>query len=279
MFIVIAEDPCPHNFTRIGGNCYLFGTQTIVNWKTANSICKSYGAHLAELDSLNENNEIIAYLLNHHHLYKGYNNYWLGALNPGLLWIWSSTARPVNPNVNITMIQNQGNKFNATLNKITTGGSSTTTASTTAVPNTTAGNATASVEIEGSGRCLNLVYNATKHMYKFFGLDCMSKRQYLCEIHDKKLSNEISRISRQLFTWNHIPHTYKHHTKRCFFFSFLNQFWKVLFGRIFRMGEGVGRDSAGKVVCILKYSVGRRWIEERKRSQSSIILFIVFICL
>lgn len=199
------EDPCPHNFTRIGANCYLFGTQSIVNWKTANNICKSYGAHLAELDTLNENSDIVAYLLNHHQLYKGHNNFWLGALNPGLLWIWSSSARPVNPNVNITMIQNQGNKFNATLNKITTGGSTQsagqgTTTSTTAMPNASGGDATASMEIEGNGRCLNLVYNAAKHMYKFHGMDCMSKRQYLCEIHDKKLSNEISRISKQLFT-------------------------------------------------------------------------------
>lgn len=203
MLVCFAEDPCPHNFTRIGANCYLFGTQQIVNWKTANNICKSYGAHLAELESLNENSDIIAYLLNHHQLYQGHNNFWLGALNPGLLWIWSSSARPVNPNVNITMIQNvnqQGNKFNATLNKITTNGGVSTvhngaSTPTTAKPETDS----ASLEIEGSGRCLNLVYNTAKHMYKFHGMDCMSKRQYLCEMHDKKLSNEISRLSKQLF--------------------------------------------------------------------------------
>lgn len=200
VFIIkFTEDPCPHNFTRIGANCYLFGTQQIVNWKTANNICKSFGAHLAELESLNENSDIIAYLLNHHQLYKGHNNFWLGGLNPGLLWIWSSSARPVNPNVNITMIQNvnHGNKFNSTLNKITTNGSTQgTTSHTTMQPNH---DASANLEIEGNGRCLNLVYNAAKHMYKFHGMDCMSKRQYLCEIHDKKLSNEISRISKQLF--------------------------------------------------------------------------------
>lgn len=195
-----AVDPCPHNFTRIGANCYLFGTQQIVNWKTANNICKSFGAHLSELESTNENSDIIAYLLNHHQQYQGHNNFWLGALNPGLLWIWSSSARPVNPNVNITMIQNvsQGNKFNATLTKVTTSGSThgtTTTHTTTPVP----GADSANYEIEGSGRCLNLVYNAAKHMYKFHGMDCMSKRQYLCELHDKKLSNEISRISKSLF--------------------------------------------------------------------------------
>ena len=53
-------------------------------------------------------------------------------------------------------------------------------------------------EIEGNGRCLSLIYNTEKHIYKFHGTECTSRRQYLCEIQKRDVDNEISRIAKRL---------------------------------------------------------------------------------
>lgn len=194
------------NFTRVGDNCYMFVINQAVNWKTANNICKSYNAQLTELESLNENNDIAAYLLNH---YNGYNNFWLGGLNPGLLWIWSSSARPVNPNVNITNIQNANTSANSTINASTTimkinniGTNATTTQPTKPTGNKINNNNKPSndVEIEGNGRCLGLMYKTENHIYKLHGFDCTSRQNFLCELPQVHINNEISRIAKQLFS-------------------------------------------------------------------------------
>uniref|UniRef100_T1GF18 C-type lectin domain-containing protein n=1 Tax=Megaselia scalaris TaxID=36166 RepID=T1GF18_MEGSC len=95
------KDPCPVNFTRVGDNCYLFSDKK-ANWKNANSACKALGGHLTEFEKASENEELMAYLLNHPS-FKG-KDYWLGGLNPGLLWIWAGSAKPVNPNTNLTSL-------------------------------------------------------------------------------------------------------------------------------------------------------------------------------
>lgn len=161
-------------------------TNQEVNWKTANNVCRSYGAHLAELESLNENNDIIAHLLNHHSL-NSYTDFWLGGLNPGLLWIWSSSGRPVNSNVNLTNIHNTNE--NGTKPRITEKITNTTT---TTVH-------TSSPEIDGSGRCLGIVYNRSKHIYKFHGIDCTKRQNFICEYTQDKIRKEISRLAKVLF--------------------------------------------------------------------------------
>lgn len=195
------ENPCAKNFTRIGDNCYLIAIEHPgVNWKTANNLCRSYGAQLAELETLNEHNDIVAYLLNHHNL-NDYDNFWLGGLNPGLLWIWSSSARPVNTNVNLTSIHN-GSAANG-------GGASTMKINNTKGPsnNTTTSSPKPSkqdhneLEIEGTGRCLGLVYARDKHNYKFYGVECTSRQHFLCELPQDRIKKEISRIAKGLFPW------------------------------------------------------------------------------
>lgn len=175
---------CTKNFTRLNENCYLFVTNQEVNWKTANNVCRSYGAHLAELETLNENNDIIAHLLNHHSL-NSYTDYWLGGLNPGLLWIWSSSGRPVNSNVNLTNIQGAMNETTKITPKISN-------ATTTTVN-------TSSPEIEGAGRCLGIVYNRPKHIYKFHGVDCTKRQNFICEYTQDKIKKEISRLAKAVF--------------------------------------------------------------------------------
>lgn len=213
--------PCAKNFTRIGDNCYYIVVNQPANWKTANNICKSYGAHLAELETLNENNDVVAYLLNHNKVLNGFGNFWLGGLNPGLLWIWSSTARPVNPNVNITQIQNSTfatptPKINNKVMKVSK--KTTTTTTTTPAPTNSTKNSSiptigkkipidkkaivstnSEITIEGNGRCLGFTYKADKHIYTLYGLDCTSRQKFICELPPDDIDNEIDRIAKKLF--------------------------------------------------------------------------------
>lgn len=206
------------NFTRVGDNCYLFVVNQLANWKAANSVCRSYGAHLAELEGLNENNDMNAYLLNHKQLLNGHGNIWLGGLNPGLLWIWSSSARPVNPNVNLTQIQNStpsastqpkvstkvSNESKKVIANKKVAGTNTTVTTTTVKKTiegtkiTTPSNNT-DVKIDGNGRCLGLIYKPDKHSYQLYGLDCNGRQKFVCELPQDHIDNEIDRIAKKLF--------------------------------------------------------------------------------
>lgn len=97
------------------------------------------------------------------------NDFWTGGLNPGLLWIWSHSARPVE-----TFTSNTSN------------------ASTTSNTTTTS--------IIGEGRCLALVLDPARNAYTYRGRDCSLQHKYICQKEDdkEKISNEIERISRQL---------------------------------------------------------------------------------
>lgn len=215
--LIKSEKPCALNFTRVGDNCYLFVLNQPANWKTANSACRSYGARLAELEGSNEINDITAYLLNHQQLLNGYGNFWLGGLNPGLLWIWSSSARPVNPNLNLTQIHNTNqstsgapkvttkiNGDNKKANKKGSNTNSTVTATEKKINETTKITSKPTTDdkylkIEGNGRCLGLSYKSDKHIYQLYGLDCNGQQNFVCELPEDHIDNEIDRIAKKLF--------------------------------------------------------------------------------
>lgn len=209
-FNSFTEKPCSMNFTRVGDNCYLFVANKPCNWKSANNICRSYGAHLAELETLNENNDIAAYLLNHRREFDDFNSFWLGGLNPGLLWIWSTSARPVNPNVNLTQIHNSTqsttspikssmkiNNNKGTANKKITNNNATSTVN--KVSNNATKTENDAIVIEGNGRCLGLTYKSDKHIYKLHGLECTSQQKFICELPQDHMDNEIDRMAKELF--------------------------------------------------------------------------------
>ncbi|XP_036342102.1 uncharacterized protein LOC118751387 [Rhagoletis pomonella] len=187
------RDPCPSNFTRISDNCYYINSHQQVNWKTANSACKALNSHLAEFEKVSENEEIMAYLLNQPQ-HRG-RDYWLGGLNPGLLWIWSNSAKPVNPNMNLTSIA-MSHANNTESNAIDVDGDDKDEKDEDPSANETILNNT--VEIEGQGRCLRLSYNPTKHIYNYYGQECTSRHYYICETEDKTLDNKIKKITREL---------------------------------------------------------------------------------
>ncbi|XP_071566170.1 uncharacterized protein [Temnothorax nylanderi] len=86
------KEPCPANYTRMGQNCYHFSNRDF-NWKSSASLCRGMGGHLVEFNTIEESQDVIAGLMSDAKL-KG-KNFWTGGLNPGLLWIWASSARPV----------------------------------------------------------------------------------------------------------------------------------------------------------------------------------------
>lgn len=106
----------------------------------------------------------------------------------GLLWIWSGSGRPVNPNANISTFANKTDSINKVPVKVLNqSGSRNETTLTTGFP-----------EILGDGRCLRLSYNPSLFNYGYTGHDCSGKQHYMCVILNKSLDNEIKRIAKEL---------------------------------------------------------------------------------
>lgn len=63
-------DPCPDNFTRIGESCYFFGATAgrEYDWKAANRQCRKLNSVLAEFETIEENQDIIAYVQGNEYL-------------------------------------------------------------------------------------------------------------------------------------------------------------------------------------------------------------------
>ncbi|XP_058454559.1 uncharacterized protein LOC131432354 [Malaya genurostris] len=188
-------ETCPDNFTRIHENCYHFGVDRGLNWKSASTLCKSYGGHLAEFETSVEFQDVAAFILNNQ-LKRG-KEYWLGGLNPGLLWIWTHSAKPVNPNTNLTSIST-GNKGTSSTIGTVKPDSSKNEDSKKIVNNPPPKQTEPTLEITGTGRCLKLTYNAALYTYGYTGQDCSARYNYICELKNKSLDNEISRIAKQL---------------------------------------------------------------------------------
>ncbi|EGI68165.1 Oxidized low-density lipoprotein receptor 1 [Acromyrmex echinatior] len=95
------KEPCPTNYTRMGQNCYHFSNRDF-DWKSSGSLCRGMGGHLVEFNTVEENQDVIAGIMSNSK-FKG-NNFWTGGLNPGLLWIWANSARPVQQDTKQTVI-------------------------------------------------------------------------------------------------------------------------------------------------------------------------------
>ncbi|XP_043251501.1 C-type lectin domain family 2 member L [Colletes gigas] len=94
------KEPCPSNYTKIGQNCYHFSDRGF-DWKSSASLCRGMGGHLLEFDTNDEKRDVLASLQSNSK-FKG-KDLWTGGLNPGLLWIWASSAKPVYQNTKQTV--------------------------------------------------------------------------------------------------------------------------------------------------------------------------------
>lgn len=109
------------------------------------------------METVEENQDVIAHIQTTHYL-RG-KDFWTGGLNPGLLWIWSNSGRPVNVPGTSDKKQNAGG-------------------------------------VPGEGRCLRLAYDAALRSYGYRGMDCGTRYSFVCELPENTGSNEISRIGR-----------------------------------------------------------------------------------
>lgn len=87
----------------------------------------------------------------------GYD-YWTGGLNPGLLWIWANSARPVVPK-DSTRPEDQ---------------------------------------VTGSGRCLRLTPNAASKVYMYSGAECSNRHRYVCKHEENTTDKALTRIHKAL---------------------------------------------------------------------------------
>lgn len=156
----IDTEPCPTNFTRVAHDCYHFNIATgrELDWKAANKFCKKIGGFLAEMESIEDNQDLVTFIQATQQL-RG-RDFWVGGLNPGLLWIWSNSARPV------AAPGSQNNKENP------------------------------SAAIQGEGRCLRLAYNSALRSYNYKGTDCSIRYNLICQSPETTSSNEIKRLGR-----------------------------------------------------------------------------------
>ncbi|XP_059478576.1 uncharacterized protein LOC132198539 isoform X2 [Neocloeon triangulifer] len=165
-------DACPANFTRAAGGCYFFSTDPLPgqrrgsamgNWKAAAAACKALGqgAALVELESVEETQDIVTHLKADPKIRD--KSYWTGGLNPGLLWIWADSGRPVSAN--------GGHKKPG-------GGKK--------------------QEIRGNGRCLLLGYDPGFRGYNLVGADCSAVQHFICEAEDNNTGQALDRIQRNL---------------------------------------------------------------------------------
>ncbi|CRK97789.1 CLUMA_CG011168, isoform A [Clunio marinus] len=183
----LEPEPCRTNFTKIGTHCYSFEYSNKFDWKTAAQKCKSLGSNLAEFEKIDEFRDVVAYILSHN--YRGHD-FWIGGLNPGLLWIWSTSARPINTNANLTSLSNKTESISKLPVKVVN--------QTSPKPQKNSTLSTSFPEITGNGRCLRLSYNPSHFSYGYTGHDCSSKQNFICISLDKTLDNEIKRISKKL---------------------------------------------------------------------------------
>lgn len=196
MSAAVDEALCPRDFTSIARVCYHFDRNEHTDWKSANARCRLLGGHLAEFATSREYKVVVDFL-NKGTRFAG-SSFWLGGLNPGLLWIWSSSAKPVNPASNLAA-------YGAQLGEHNRKNSTTTTTiphkqKVTAEPATTEEPQKSKnvFDIQGEGRCLNLQYNRTLRNFEYYGEDCSRPLGFVCEMRNRVVENEISRMFRAL---------------------------------------------------------------------------------
>jgi hypothetical protein len=61
LFAFSPAEPCPTNFSRVGAYCYHFSEREL-NWKSSASMCRALGSRLAELETVEENQDIVAHM-------------------------------------------------------------------------------------------------------------------------------------------------------------------------------------------------------------------------
>lgn len=151
-------DPCPEHFLRYGSACFHMSTKQL-NWKSASSTCRNLGAALLEFETEEEETVLTTSL----HLDSNFRgkDYWTGGLNPGLLWIWSNSAK---------LIHNNGTSSHLT-----------------------------PIENVENGRCLLMAFRPSTGKYRYKGAECSMRNYFICRYLENSVSGRrLERLERAL---------------------------------------------------------------------------------
>ncbi|KAK7874395.1 hypothetical protein R5R35_001492 [Gryllus longicercus] len=139
-------------------SCYRFARDA-VDWKAAAAACRAQGAALLELEDARETKALLAHLRATQHL-RG-TAFWTGGLNPGLLWLWAGSGRPVAANASAAAAHGVG----------------------------------AQDGVRGAGRCLQLA-PAPGVAFEYRGVDCGKRARFVCERADNAAARGLARLAR-----------------------------------------------------------------------------------
>ncbi|XP_051577956.1 C-type lectin domain family 9 member A isoform X2 [Myxocyprinus asiaticus] len=88
--------PCPQNWIQNGSNCYYFHLQDDPSWRTwwnSEEFCQRFGAHLAIIDNMEEQEFINKHIKPY---FDQYHGYWIGLHEKSeqpKIWVWTSGAK------------------------------------------------------------------------------------------------------------------------------------------------------------------------------------------
>ncbi|XP_058602318.1 C-type lectin domain family 9 member A isoform X2 [Onychostoma macrolepis] len=84
--------PCPQEWIQNGSSCYYFHkNQPWKTWTMSQEYCKGYGAQLATIDSVEEQEFINQHTTSY---YDAYHGYWIGLSEKSeTAWVWTTRAK------------------------------------------------------------------------------------------------------------------------------------------------------------------------------------------
>ena len=86
-----ANITCPINWTTLGKGCYLFLDSEKRNWKEAKEKCEQEGGYLTEVDSKEENQAIVNYIIAQK-WQSAEKEFWIGLHKVQGIWQWDHSG-------------------------------------------------------------------------------------------------------------------------------------------------------------------------------------------
>ncbi|GBP58449.1 hypothetical protein EVAR_36921_1 [Eumeta japonica] len=205
-----ASEPCSVNYTRVGNMCYSFSPEAL-DWQSASGACRRDRAALLELVEPGARRQLTTALMADPNL-RG-SDWWTSGLNPGLLWIWSGSARAVLANGTdsatipgdgrcLALDKNRSGRpkiyEEAELEELLQKDLSPTQNELALTLEVT--RQTVSHPLKSLGIIDKQVYDPAARVYSYRGQDCALRQRYVCQQKENQtvVSNEIERVARAL---------------------------------------------------------------------------------
>ncbi|ODM90614.1 hypothetical protein Ocin01_16067 [Orchesella cincta] len=165
------QGSCPNNFKKVDGvrgKCFQVSSFTkdpeVYDWKSAENQCTKSGGRLVEMLNYDDFLRVSQFLIKYNSASNSAtSDYWIGGINPGLIWIWAESGQPVDMNKRFWNDNDNGS----------------------ALPG-----------------CLKLSYSHRLNTYFFKHSPCGHSQNFICEILDNTVSRALARFEAQLWEEN-----------------------------------------------------------------------------